>query len=68
MGFRKDIIPKNYSFPNLPEMKNLQLYKNLNDLIEKNVEPKYYLSQTNLETLINHKERHQKNLLDSVIL
>lgn len=60
MGFRKDIIPQNYSFPNLPEMKNLQLYKNLNDLIEKNVESKYYLSQTNLETLINHKERHQK--------
>ena len=60
MGFKKEDIPSNYNFPKLPENNNLTIYKDLNDLIEKKVEPKYYLSQTNLQTLINHKNRHQK--------
>lgn len=59
MGFRKEDIPKGYKFPELPKNRELNLYKDLNDLLEKDVEPKYYLSQIYLDTLNKHKQRHK---------
>ncbi|MGP1494520.1 MAG: HpaII family restriction endonuclease [Streptobacillus sp.] len=61
MGFRKEIVPKGYIFPMLPKGRVLNIYKDLNDLIEEVVEPKYYLSQTYLDTLNRHKDRHKTN-------
>lgn len=61
MGFKKDDIPSNYFFPNLPKSNDLNIYKDLNDLLEKKVEPKFYLSQKYMDTLIEHKQRHKNN-------
>lgn len=61
MGFRKEDIPDGYNFPNLPNKKELNIYRDLNDLLEQNVDPKYYLSQKYLDTLNNHRERHKSN-------
>lgn len=61
MGFKKEMIPKGYQFPSLPTSRNLNIYRDLNDLIEKEVEAKYYLSQTSLNTLNKHRNRHQSN-------
>jgi len=58
MGFRKDIIPKNYKFPPLPIKSNEKIYNNLYDLLEEKVESKYYLSERLLTTLKNHKASH----------
>lgn len=59
MGFRKNDIPPNFKFKELPKYRNLNLYRDLNDLIEKDVDPKYYLSQKYIDTLNKHKERHK---------
>src|SRR5699024_6728318 len=59
MGFLKEDLPKGYVFPELPKNRDLELYNDLNDLIEDNVDPKYYLSQTYLDTLKRHKQRHK---------
>ncbi|VWL85955.1 DNA (cytosine-5-)-methyltransferase [Oceanivirga miroungae] len=59
MGFRREDLPKDYSFPNLPKGRNLNLYKDLNDLIDNNVDAKFYLSQQYLNTLNRHKKRHE---------
>lgn len=59
MGFLKKDLPKGYVFPELPKNRNLELYNDLNDLLEDNVDPKYYLSQTYLDTLKRHKQRHE---------
>lgn len=59
MGFLKEDLPKGYVFPELPKNRNLELYNDLNDLIEDNVDPKYYLSQAYLDTLKRHKQRHK---------
>lgn len=58
MGFRKDIIPNNYKFPNLPDHSDKKIYKNLYDLLEEKVDSKYYLSDKLLTTLKNHKANH----------
>lgn len=58
MGFRKDIIPENYVFPNLPDHSDIKIYKNLYDLLEKKVDSKYYLSDRLLTTLKNHRASH----------
>lgn len=61
MGFRKNDIPDNYIFPKLPVSNGLNIYKDLNDLLEKDVEAKYYLSRSYLNTLKEHKKRHKNN-------
>lgn len=59
MGFKTKDLPNGYKFPELPKKRDLKLYKDLNDLLEKDVDPKYYLSQTYLDTLNRHKKRHE---------
>ena len=54
VAFRKDIAPDVFSFP-LPTNPNTKLI----DIREEEAVPaKYYLSETYLKTLIEHKERH----------
>lgn len=43
----------------LPEGNDLNLYKDLNGLLELHAEPKYYMSSGYLETLEKHKEREK---------
>lgn len=60
MGFRKDLIPKGYIFPSLPIKKESTIYKNLYELLDTEVEERYYLSETYLQTLKNHRNKHQE--------
>lgn len=61
IGFRRDLIPKDYIFKNLPfERKNLKIYNNLNDLLEFKNKEKYYMSSGGLETLRKHKRYHKE--------
>ncbi len=54
VAFRKDIAPKTFLFP-----ESIDSSKRLIDIREQNPVPsKYYLSETYLNTLIKHKERH----------
>lgn len=48
--------------PNLlPDHNDLQLYEDLNDLLELHAEPRYYMASGYLETLEKHKERQRAN-------
>ena len=58
MGFRKDIVPNDYIFPKLPNCSKNKIYNSLYDLLDDNVDPKYYLSEKFLITLKNHKSAH----------
>lgn len=54
VGFRKDLEINNFDYPEPFEIKST-----FNDIKEKNpVSVKYYLSETYLNTLVKHKERH----------
>lgn len=44
----------------LPEKNNWYLYKDLNELLEFNADPKYYMASGYLETLFRHREREHK--------
>ncbi|WP_457747803.1 DNA (cytosine-5-)-methyltransferase [Sulfurimonas sp.] len=59
MGFRKDLIPHNYEFDELPTKKNKSIFKNLYDLLEDDVSAKYYLSEQYIKTLEKHKATHK---------
>lgn len=43
----------------LPTRGERQLYEDLNDLLEQNADPKYYMSSGYFETLIRHRERQE---------
>ena len=43
----------------LPNGREQQLYEDLNGLLERNVDPKYYMSSGYFETLIRHRERQE---------
>lgn len=59
IGFSKRIVPKGYQFDPLPQSSNKTLFKNLYELLEEDVSPKYYLSQQYIKTLEKHKVSHQ---------
>ena len=44
----------------LPEKNDKNIYEDLNELLEFNAEPKYYMASGYLNTLIRHKERERK--------
>lgn len=55
VAFRNDIAPLEFSFPQKTDDTKI-----LADIIEEEpVLPKYYLSETYVETLVKHKERHK---------
>lgn len=60
MGFRKDLIPDGYEFPSLPSKRDTAIYKNLYELLDKDVEERYYLSATYLDTLKKHRSKHEQ--------
>lgn len=43
----------------LPKGRDQQLYRDLNDLLEQNVDPKYYMASGYLETLVKHRARQE---------
>lgn len=45
----------------LPEYSENVIYRNLDELLEHNVDPKYYMAQGYFDTLVRHRERQQKN-------
>ncbi len=59
VGFSKDIISQNFNLKALPTKSNKTIFKNLNDLLEKDVSAKYYLSEQYIKTLEKHKENHK---------
>lgn len=63
MGFSRDywgdavdVLPNE-----LPTAGSEILYKDLNDVLEKQAEPRYYMAQGYFDTLVKHKERNEKN-------
>ena len=60
IAIRKDLIPQNYKFAKYPTKRDIPIYKNLYDLLEDDVEPKYYLSNQLWQTLKKHKESHSQ--------
>lgn len=59
IAIRKDIVPTNYHFKKYPEGRS-KIYNNLYELLEPQVESKYYLSQKLWDTLQKHKENHSQ--------
>ena len=59
MGFRNDLVPKNYHFATLPTKRDEAIFANLYELLEKDVSAKYYLSEQYIKTLEKHKANHQ---------
>jgi DNA (cytosine-5)-methyltransferase 1 len=51
---RLEILPST-----LPERRERQLYNNLNDLLEQDVDPRYYMASGYLDTLVRHRERQE---------
>jgi len=43
----------------LPEKRSKSIYEDLRDILQSNVDPKYYLSQGYVETLRKHKSNHK---------
>lgn len=43
----------------LPVGREQRLYEDLNDLLEQNVEPKYYMASGYFDTLVRHRERQE---------
>lgn len=60
MGFHKKDIPRGYIFDSLPLSRNdLTMYKDLNDLLDFQADPKYYIAQGYYETLKKHRQKHE---------
>ena len=60
VGFRKDIL-KNRNLEELPRSRqDINLYQNLNDLLEFGAQSNFYLSQSYLDTLKRHKCDHKR--------
>lgn len=60
MGFRKNLIKDNSILKSLPlGRKDLNLYEDLNDLLELKNEEKYYLAQGSFNTLKRHRKSHE---------
>ena len=59
IAIRKDLIPENYAFKKYPTSRD-KIYNNLYDLLETEVESKYYLSDRLWQTLQKHKSNHSK--------
>jgi len=60
IGFLNDIIQKDYKLKSLPFKNNKTIFKNLYELLEKDVAPKYYLSEQYIKTLEKHKKSHKE--------
>ena len=63
MGFSRDAFGDLVdSLPDeLPNDSGKVLYEDLNDLLEVGAEPRYYMAQGYLDTLVRHKERNSNN-------
>lgn len=59
VGFYSDVVPKNYILKPLPLKSEKVIFKNLNNLLERDVSEKYYLSEQYIKTLEKHKANHK---------
>jgi DNA (cytosine-5)-methyltransferase 1 len=59
VGFSNKTIPHNYQLQPLPLKSKKVIFKNLYDVLEKDVSAKYYLSEQYIKTLEKHKENHK---------
>ena len=59
IGFRNDLVPKNYQFNELPRKRDKAIFNNLYELLENDVSAKYYLSEQYIKTLEKHKSTHK---------
>ena len=59
VGFRDELVPKNYKFDKLPIKRDKSIFNNLYALLEEDVSAKYYLSEQYIKTLEKHKATHQ---------
>ncbi len=59
VGFRDDLVPKNYKFNKLPIKRDKPIFNNLYALLEEDVSAKYYLSEQYIKTLEKHKATHK---------
>lgn len=55
-GDAVDVLPNE-----LPTTSPEILYKDLNDVLEKQAEPRYYMAQGYFDTLVKHKKRNEQN-------
>lgn len=51
----------------LPTRNNWYLYEDLNELLEMNAEPRYYMSSGYFNTLVRHREREHNKEMDMAI-
>ena len=61
MGFDREFWGDEVdNLPNtLPEKRSKKIYNDLNDLLEMNAEPEFFLASGYVETLERHKARHE---------
>lgn len=59
VGFRGDLVPKNYKFNELPTKKEKPIFHNVYEVLEDDVSAKYYLSEQYIRTLEKHKATHK---------
>jgi len=59
VGFSEDVLSSEYSLKPLPTTNNKTIFRDVNDLLEKDVSAKYYLSEQYIKTLEKHKENHR---------
>lgn len=60
VGFRKDLIPNNFEFKQIPRNRETPIFRNIYDILDENVSPKYYLSEQYIKTLEKHKKNHKE--------
>lgn len=53
-GHKVDVIVKN----ELPRKRKKPIYKDINEILQQDVDPTYYLSQGYIDTLVRHLKRH----------
>lgn len=62
MGFKKELIKNDTFFPEIPKNREEQnIYSDVHEILETEVEDKYYLSHGYLDTLEKHKSRHKSS-------
>lgn len=62
MGFSRDYWGDAVDvLPNELPTTGPEIYRDLNDVLEKQAEPRYYMAQGYFDTLVKHKERNEQN-------
>jgi DNA (cytosine-5)-methyltransferase 1 len=61
IGFNEEMVPNGYLFPEIPRKRNdLNLYSDIDDLLDKNVDDAFYIPEGYLQTLERHRKMHKE--------